>query len=248
VRDRQTGAIERASVSGAGNAADQLSGQPDITAAGRFVAFYSLATNLVPGDANNRRDIFVRDRALGTTTRVSVSSAGEEGNSESVGPTISNDGLVVAFESNADNLVPEDTGPTTDIFVNDRRPAADLKLTITDAPDPVAVRAELTYTVTVTNGGPAAATEVVLTDSLPADALFVSASATQGTCRRDGKSKRDGVVTCELGGLAAGGSTSVTIVVTPAKAGELSNTASVTAREPDPNPGDNRATTTTTVS
>jgi uncharacterized repeat protein (TIGR01451 family) len=190
----------------------------------------------------------VRDRVLGTTARVSVSTAGEEGNSESVGPKISDDGLVVAFQSNADNLVPEDTGPPTDIFVNDRRPAADLKLAIADTPDPVTVRAELTYTVTVTNGGPAAATEVVLTDPLPADALFVSASATQGSCRREGKSKRDGVLTCELGGLAAGASTSVTIVVTPARAGELSNTASVTAREPDPNRGDNRATATTTVS
>lgn len=247
VRDRQTGAFERASVDGAGNAADLLSGQPDITPDGRFVAFYSLATNLVPGDTNNRRDIFVRDRQTGTIARVSVSTGGEQGNSESMRPKISDDGLVVAFQSNSDNLVPEDTGATTDVFVNDRRPSADLTLTIADAPDPVAVKAELTYTVTVANAGPAPATEVTVTDPLPAGALFSSASASQGSCRREGKGKRDGLIACDLGVLAAGASASVTLVVVPSRAGELSNTASVTAREPDPNRADNSATATTVV-
>jgi hypothetical protein len=84
-------------------------------------------------------------------------------------------------------------------------------------------------------------------DHLPADALFVSASASQGSCAREGKGKRDGLVTCDLGALASGASATVTIVVEPARAGELSNTVSVTAREPDPNRADNRATATTIV-
>jgi uncharacterized repeat protein (TIGR01451 family) len=99
--------------------------------------------------------------------------------------------------------------------VHDRRPAADLALAMTDAPDPVAKGTALTYTVTVANNGPGATTEVVLTDALPAEAVFVSASTSQGSCTHNGKSRRDGNLTCDLGTLAAGAAASVTIVVEP---------------------------------
>jgi uncharacterized repeat protein (TIGR01451 family) len=247
VYDRQTGTFERASADSAGNAADALSEQPDLTADGRFVTFFSLATNLVPGDTNNRRDVFVRDRQTGTVVRVSVSTDGVEGDSESMWPQISDNGLVSAFQSNAFNLVPDDTNSAGDVFAHDRRPAADLALAMTDAPDPVATRTALTYTVTVANHGPASATEVVLTDALPADAVFVSASATQGSCTRGGKGRRDGTLSCDLGALAAGATASVTIVVEPARAGALTNTATVNAAQPDPNLANNSATETTTV-
>lgn len=247
VYDRQTGTFERASADSAGNAANALSEHPDITADGRFVTFFSLANNLVPGDTNNRRDVFVRDRQSGTVVRVSVSTDGVEGNSESMWPRISDDGLVSAFQSNARNLVPDDTNSAGDVFAHDRRPAADLALAMTDAPDPVASRTALTYTVTVVNHGPAAATEVVLTDALPAEAELVSASATQGSCVRSGKGKRDGALTCDLGALAAGAAASVSIVVEPAKNGALTNMATVSAAQPDPNLANNSATETTTV-
>src|SRR5262245_54408470 len=176
LRDRQTGDFERVSVNGAGDAADLLSEEPDLTPDGRFVTFFSLATNLTPGDTNNRRDIFVRDRQAGTTERVSVTTAGEEGDSESMWPRISDDGLVVAFRSNAGNLVAGDGNSSGDVFSNDRRPAADLNLTKAGSPDPVASRTALTYSLTVVNNGPASATAVTLTDALP-DVGFVSASA-----------------------------------------------------------------------
>jgi len=247
VRDRQTGTFERASADSAGNAADLLSGQPDITADGRFVTFYSLATNLVPGDTNNRRDIFVRDRQSGTVERVSVSTAGEEGNSESMWPKISDDGFVVAFQSNAGNLVPDDNNFSGDVFAHDRRPAADLALAMTDAPDPVANKTALTYTVTVANNGPGSASGIVLTDTLPAEAVFVSASPTQGSCTHSGKGRRGGTLTCNLGTLAASAAASVTIGVEPARTGTLTNTATVVAAQPDPNLANNSATETTTV-
>src|SRR5919106_517577 len=116
VRDRATGTFERASVDSAGNAGNDFSGRPDITDDGRFVAFDSIATNLVAGDTNNRDDIFVRDCQAGTTERVSVSSAGGEANGPSARAKIAAGGAAVAFQSNADNLVAGDTSPTTDVF------------------------------------------------------------------------------------------------------------------------------------
>jgi Tol biopolymer transport system component len=86
---------------------------------GRFVAFSSDSTNLVPGDTNETTDVFVRDLATGTTTRVSNSSAGAQGDGASNGPVISADARVVAFVSTATNLAPNDTNGTTDVFVHE---------------------------------------------------------------------------------------------------------------------------------
>src|SRR4028119_1688818 len=112
--------ITRVSVDSAGNQANSFSGFPSISADGRFVAFSSGASNLVPGDTNNTYDIFVRDRLTNTTTRVSVDSAGNQGNSRSTSPSISADGRFVAFSSFASNIVPGDTNRDSDIFVRDR--------------------------------------------------------------------------------------------------------------------------------
>jgi Tol biopolymer transport system component len=108
------------SVDSAGNLANSFSGNPSISADGRFVAFSSGASNLVPGDTNNTGDIFVRDRLTNTTTRVSVDSAGNQTNSDSYNPSISADGRFVAFASDASNIVPGDTNSSRDILVRDR--------------------------------------------------------------------------------------------------------------------------------
>jgi Tol biopolymer transport system component len=84
------------------------------------VAFDSTASNLVPGDANGRFDVFVHDRVTGTTTHVSVGSDGTQGNGDSLRPFISADGRYVAFDSTASNLVAGDTNGVQDIFVHDR--------------------------------------------------------------------------------------------------------------------------------
>jgi Tol biopolymer transport system component len=132
VRDRLTNTTTLVSVDSAGNPGNLQSGSPSISADGRFVAFTSEATNLVPGDTNRERDgdtnrerdmvgrdIFVRDTLTNTTTRVSVDSAGNQGNSDSSSPSISADGRFVAFNSKSSNLVPGDTNNTDDIFVVD---------------------------------------------------------------------------------------------------------------------------------
>ena len=111
--------ITRVSVDSAGNQANDWSVDPSISADGRFVAFESYSSNLVPGETNNLADIFVRDLSTNTTTRVSVDSAGNQANGLSSQPSISADGRFVAFYSDASNLVPGDTNNLGDIFVRD---------------------------------------------------------------------------------------------------------------------------------
>jgi uncharacterized repeat protein (TIGR01451 family) len=122
---------------------------------------------------------------------------------------------------------------------------ADLEVTKTDAPDPVHVGQNLTYTVRVSNQGPQAATGVSLSDTLPKNAGFGSVSTSQGSCTIK-PAKR--LVTCSLGNLAAGGIVTVTIAVKPTSKGVISNTADVASiSPPDPVTANNRATATTTV-
>ncbi len=111
---------ERVNTSSSGQEASGLSYETSVSADGRFVAFNSAASNLVPNDTNNAADIFVRDRLLGTTVRVSVDSNGSEGNDHSQNPFLSADGRLVAFRSRSDNLVNGDTNFATDIFVHNR--------------------------------------------------------------------------------------------------------------------------------
>jgi Ca2+-binding RTX toxin-like protein len=120
VRDRLTNITTRVSVNSTGNQGNIGSFNPSISADGRFVAFDSLADNLVATDTNSTRDIFVRDIQTNTITRVSVNSSGNQGNFGSISAVISADGRFVAFESNASNLVAGDTNGTSDIFVHDR--------------------------------------------------------------------------------------------------------------------------------
>jgi len=119
VRDTLTNTTTRVSVDSAGNQANSISDGASISADGRFVAFLSNASNIVPGDTNSSGDIFVRDTLTNTTTRVSLDSAGNQGNSFSILPSISADGRFVAFYSNASNLVPGDTNSSQDVFLRD---------------------------------------------------------------------------------------------------------------------------------
>ncbi len=129
VRDRQAGITLRASVNSDGEPADNGGSWPSISAGGRWVAFESLANNLVPDDTNLKSDVFVRDLLTGTTARVSVDSAGNQGDNTShlfdTHHVISSDGRFVVFSSSATNLVPNDTNNTFDVFVNDRDTDAD---------------------------------------------------------------------------------------------------------------------------
>ena len=121
VRDRTLAVTERVSVALAGPPAqpDGDSNKPSISADGRYVAFFSFATNLVAGDTNGATDVFLFDRTLDIMTRVSVGPGGVQGNGGSAvfGQAVSNDGTRVAFESAATNLVAVDGNGAKDVFV-----------------------------------------------------------------------------------------------------------------------------------
>ncbi|MCZ8192347.1 MAG: DUF4347 domain-containing protein [Microcystis sp. LE19-338.1B] len=123
VFDRVTGITSRVSVASDGTQGNNISVNSSISADGRYIAFDSNASNLVSGDTNNFRDIFVHDRVTGITSRISVATDGTQGNSFANFSSISADGRYIAFGSNASNLVSGDTNGDTDIFVHDRTTA-----------------------------------------------------------------------------------------------------------------------------
>ena len=94
---------------------------PSVSEDGRYVAFRTLSSNLVPGDANLAEDVFVHDRLHGFTHRASLASDGTEGNANSLDPEISADGRFVVYESGASNLVGGDANLAVDAFLHDRR-------------------------------------------------------------------------------------------------------------------------------
>jgi subtilisin-like proprotein convertase family protein len=120
--DDNSGETQRISVASDGTQGNIDSFNPAMSSNGRYIAFSSNADNLVPGDTNGFRDIFVYDRQTAQTARVSIASDGTQadGNSDYTS-SISADGRYVAFSSAATNLVAGDTNGMSDIFVHDRQ-------------------------------------------------------------------------------------------------------------------------------
>jgi cysteine-rich repeat protein len=120
VYDRQTDTMQN--ITSIGN---NSSRNPSISADGRYIAFQSLASNLVAGDTNGKQDTFVYDRQ--TDTMQNITSIG---NDNSWGPAISSDGRYVTFSSQASNLVAGDTNGVADIFVYDKQTDTTTNITI----------------------------------------------------------------------------------------------------------------------
>jgi Tol biopolymer transport system component len=138
VYDRAAHRVTRVSVSNKGRQANGPSGDPAISANGRYVAFWSTAANLVRGDTNGLSDVFVRDLRTHRTVRVSVTSRGRQagcnaGGCESTEPALSANGRYVAFESSATNLVAGDTNRLADVFVRDLRTGRTQRVSISSS-------------------------------------------------------------------------------------------------------------------
>lgn len=133
IHDRNTGETTRVSINSTGEQSNNLSHLPAISADGRFIAYDSRATNLVPDDTNGERDVFVYDRLTGITKRVSINPSGEQGNGESRNAAISADGRFISFYSLADTLVPNDTNNEADVFVYDQLTGFIMRVSVSEA-------------------------------------------------------------------------------------------------------------------
>jgi uncharacterized repeat protein (TIGR01451 family) len=172
-----------------------------------------------------------------TESPASVGSRFYDATMFSLGNTTSPDQAAQSF------LYPFDNTPSMD-FLLPTAATADLALTKSDSPDPVKGGQNLAYTIVVRNNGPGTATGVVMTDQLPKNAGFASASTSKGSC----SAKPDkAIVICNLGDMANGTSATITIVVKSPTKGPVSNTASVTSTSTDPSSANNNDTETTTV-
>ncbi|MBD1910428.1 putative Ig domain-containing protein [Leptolyngbya sp. FACHB-8] len=121
VYDLYTKTYSRVSLSSSGIEGDRMSGSPSISADGRYVAFWSYASNLVEGDTNGLEDAFLHDRQTGETIRISLDANGNQLSDATIGTIISADGRYVAVSSRASNLAPgEDVNRHFDVFVYDR--------------------------------------------------------------------------------------------------------------------------------
>ena len=179
VKDLATGAVVRASIASDGAQANAGSGNASISADGRYVAFESFASNLVAGDANGQKDIFVKDLLTGTVTRVSSDSGGTQSNDFSYNPALSPDGGRVAFGSSASNLVTGDTNGQQDVFV--------AAIPAGDAGGTDEVRSSLSYTLpgdfenlTLTGSGDIAGTGNDLANLLTGNGAANTLSGLQG--------------------------------------------------------------------
>jgi Tol biopolymer transport system component len=175
VRDLSAGTTTRVSVSSTGTEGNGASDAVAISSDGKIVAFAAYSNNLVANDTNNNEDVFVKDRTTGTTTRISVATAGTEANSLSTSPSISADGNRIAFVSYASNLVAGDGNGLADVFLHDRTTGQTLRVSVsTSGGDPdgdssvPAISADGHYVAFISN-----ATNLIAGDTNGAPDLFI---------------------------------------------------------------------------
>jgi len=191
VRDRQTRLTTLVSVATNGTQGNGMSYYPIISADDRYVLFISYASNLVPGDTNGVADVFVRDLQNRTTTRVSVSTGGGQGNGDSGPGGISADGRYVGFGSWSSNLVRGDTNNTFDAFVRDMKTGTTSRVSLSSS----GVQANgASAVVGVSSDGRYITMESDATNLVPGDTngvsdVFVKDRLTGATTRVDVSSK-----------------------------------------------------------
>jgi uncharacterized repeat protein (TIGR01451 family) len=225
-------------------------GSSDVVTAGNPLSYVVTVINGGPSDAADVTftDILPTSAAFDSATFSQGTGCGESGgtitcNLGTVVPTVP---ATVTISVTVDPLARgvitntiEVTGTGIDLYMDDNvitettvvNAEADLAVVKSGSSNVVTVGSPLTYTVTVANDGPSAATGVILTDSLPSSVIYGSAMSSQGT----GCSESGGTVTCALDTLNSTGVVTITLVVTPTTGGAITNMVSVAGIELDPN-------------
>ncbi|MFC3690895.1 hypothetical protein [Chenggangzhangella methanolivorans] len=242
--DMKTGEERIVSRPASGDLANYDSYRPTISADGRYVAFTSGASNLVPGDTNKKWDVFVTDRLSGAVTRVNVGGKSRQASLYSDLASITADGRIVTFSSQAPQLVDGDTNGAFDVFMRDldAEPGkkADMRVEARSAPRKVRRGERTTFSFVATNFGPDAATAASFSLRVE-NGRLKSASSKLGDCRTLG-----GFVSCDLGKLAPRKSVLIKAEVV-AEDQPLRQSARVQAGPVDPEKADNSLTVTSKV-
>jgi uncharacterized repeat protein (TIGR01451 family) len=207
---------------------------------GNRVVFVSGANDLGPLRRPVGDQIYMRDLVTGRTTLVTMNAHGAGGNGGAQNPAVATNGSAVAFATTANNFGHADSGTPGDLFANDiyiarYRGEADVSVTLGASPEPVAPGGTLTYTLHVANDGPDQADEVFVALRLP-DGTTLDAIVSGGGC-----APQSGAVLCELGDLASGATTDITVTATvqaPSGA-QLVASALVGSDDADPDGTDN---------
>jgi Tol biopolymer transport system component len=227
VRDTQENTTVRVSVDSLGIPANDYSYSPAISPDGRYVAFESLASNLVAGDTDGRWDVFVHDRATGETRRLSTSAAGVQGNGHSYTPAIARYASALAFESRASNLIANDSNGVQDVFLSYLLPTTTRISGI--APEPSVVGASYRVDVQVSAASVTPTGSVTVTDGTVSCTATLAGGA--GFCNLTATAPAVLALTASYagGGSFAGSSGSASHTVTKA-----ATTLAITAHSPDP--------------
>ncbi len=249
--------VDAVGVPGEADLAISLGADPDPVETGQILTYFVDVANFGPSDAVSvvLSDVLPADVSLisiqpaqgsctGTATISCALGTIASGNDVSVEIQVipNNAGILIDSASTTSAVDDPDTSNNdATVAVTANGPSADLALTLTANPHPVLVGQTLTYTLTVTNGGPSDATGVMLSDGLPAGVTLVAVDPSQGSC--------SGTLTisCSLGTVAVGDSASVVIQVIPNQTGTLTDAASVTGSLGDPDPSNNSASVTVSV-
>jgi uncharacterized repeat protein (TIGR01451 family) len=252
LRDMQTGSTTIVSLNCNGIDAGS-SGSPALSDDGRYVAFMSLALDMVPGDFRyfpprpfGQGNIYRRDLLSGETKLLSADYALTGGSSEDCGEIkVSGDGKVVLFVSGATDLsISRDdiNGPGVGKVYAWREfpPGTNVELRVTAGV--TNLQAVMVVTVTVTNFGPDTATDVFITNTISSGAEFLTATTTQGTCAVDANT-----VICAIGTLERRGGALIKMIVTPTATGQINLTADGVTSEHDPLKLNNLAEGTTAL-
>jgi Tol biopolymer transport system component len=227
VRNVEAGSTVRVSVASDGLQADGPSSLPALSPDGRYVAFESLATNLVAGDSNNAWDVFVHDLHTGETRRLSASAGGVQGNGHSYTPAIAAYGQALAFESRASNLIANDSNGVQDIFLSYLTPTTTSITSVVPSPSVVGASYRVNVRVSAASGTPGGS--VLVSDGSLSCTATLAAGA--GACDLSAQSPGLRTLTASYaGGTGYAGSTGSAAHTVNKAATSLS----ITADTPDP--------------